>query len=111
MKIFQFALTEVRRFPNALYLAPEPEERFRALIDAVAARFPESPPYEGQYEDVIPHLTVIYLEDGQEIDTTAEALAADADEVLPIVGEVAGVMLLEKIGGEWKKRRLFQLAS
>jgi hypothetical protein len=28
------------------------------LIDAVAERFPESPPYEGAHSTVIPHVTV-----------------------------------------------------
>jgi len=107
---FKFALTEVRRFPETLYLAPEPDEAFRALINAVTERFPESPPYEGQYEDIVPHLTVAYLEDGEEIEAMAEALEAAAD-VLPITGEINSVQLIEKIAGQWSVRRVFQLAG
>jgi 2'-5' RNA ligase len=109
MPAFQFALTEVRRFAETLYLAPEPDANFRALINAVTERFPESPPYEGQYEDVVPHLTVAYLEDGQAIEAMALALEAAAAEVLPIAGEVKEVLLIEKIGGVWHERRGFQL--
>jgi 2'-5' RNA ligase len=109
MPAFQFALTEVRRFPETLYLVPEPDANFRMLINAVSERFPESPPYEGQYEDVVPHLTVAYLEDGQAIEAMAEALEAVAAEALPIAGEVKEVLLMEKIGGVWHERRGFQL--
>lgn len=106
---FKFTLAEVRRFPGALYLAPEPEERFRALIAAVTACFPESLPYEGQFEDVIPHLTVAYLEDAQEIDAMSAALSAASAEVLPITGKVTSVLLIEKVGGKWRERMSFQL--
>jgi 2'-5' RNA ligase len=43
---------------EVLWLAPEPEERFRALTDAVTRAFPEYPPYEGEFGEVVPHLTV-----------------------------------------------------
>ena len=106
---FRFSLTEVRRFPEALYLVPEPEECFSALITAVAERFPESPPYEGQFEDVIPHLTVAYLEDAQEIEAMSDALFTSAAKVLPISAEVNSVQLIEKVDGEWRERHSFPL--
>jgi 2'-5' RNA ligase len=43
---------------DVLWLAPEPDEPFRALTSAVAGAFPAHPPYGGQFEDVVPHLTV-----------------------------------------------------
>jgi 2'-5' RNA ligase len=46
---------------EVLWLAPEPEEPFRALISAVGAAFPQFPPYKGAHEDVMPHLTVGHL--------------------------------------------------
>ena len=56
---FDFALVEVRKFPAGFfYLAPEPAGRFRDLTHALAARYPDFPPYEGQFTDVIPHLTL-----------------------------------------------------
>ena len=109
MAAFTFALTEVRRFPAALYLAPEPEEPFKQLIAAVAARFPESPPYEGKFTEIIPHLTVAYLEDEQEIEVVGAALAAAAAKALPITAEVRNVQLIEKVGNVWRERRSFQL--
>ncbi|MER6514958.1 2'-5' RNA ligase family protein [Nonomuraea sp. NPDC001636] len=46
------------RFPGVLYLAPGPERPFRELTEAVAARWPEAPPYEGRFASIVPHLTV-----------------------------------------------------
>jgi 2'-5' RNA ligase len=43
---------------DVLWLAPEPSGPFRDLTSAVWAEFPEHPPYEGVFDDVVPHLTV-----------------------------------------------------
>lgn len=43
---------------DVLWLAPEPAEMFQALTDAVTRAFPEYPPYEGVFDEVVPHLTV-----------------------------------------------------
>lgn len=43
---------------TVLWLAPTPAEPFRALIRAVERRFPDHPPYGGEYDNPIPHLTV-----------------------------------------------------
>lgn len=46
------------RFPDVLYLAPEPAGPFTALTESIATAWPEAPPYGGAFADVIPHLTV-----------------------------------------------------
>ena len=43
-----------------LYLAPEPDDGFRRLTEAVVQEWPEAPPYGGAYDDNIPHLTVAH---------------------------------------------------
>jgi 2'-5' RNA ligase len=43
---------------DVLWLAPEPDEPFRALTRAVRAAFPHYRPYGGAHEDSVPHLTV-----------------------------------------------------
>lgn len=40
------------------YLAPEPADHFLGLVDDLCAVWPEYEPYEGMFDDVIPHLTV-----------------------------------------------------
>ena len=54
----EFALAHVRRFPNVLYLAPEPAEPFVRLTESVWRAWPDHPPYGGAFEDILPHLTV-----------------------------------------------------
>jgi 2'-5' RNA ligase len=56
--VFPFALDSVGRWPNVVYLAPEPAEPFRRLTLALARAFPDYPPYEGAHAEVTPHLTV-----------------------------------------------------
>jgi 2'-5' RNA ligase len=44
---------------GVVWVEPEPAEPFRRLTAAVHARWPDCPPYEGRFDDVIPHLTVV----------------------------------------------------
>jgi 2'-5' RNA ligase len=55
---FPFVLSSVQRWPNVVYLAPEPAEPFRRLTAALSQAFPDYPPYSGVHENVVPHLTV-----------------------------------------------------
>ena len=55
---FPVTFTSMRRWPNVVYLAPEPAEPFRRLTAALAEAFPDYPPYEGVHPEVVPHLTV-----------------------------------------------------
>jgi 2'-5' RNA ligase len=43
---------------DVLWLAPEPDQPFRALTTALHAAFPQYPPFGGIYPDVVPHLTI-----------------------------------------------------
>jgi hypothetical protein len=56
---FSLALSPCAWFGDAvLYLAPEDPAPLNALTEAVAHAFPEHPPYEVAFEEVVPHLTV-----------------------------------------------------
>jgi len=56
---FGFSLTGISVFPGGTtYLSPEPAAPFRQLTHELMRRFPEYPPYGGEFSDVIPHLTV-----------------------------------------------------
>ena len=48
---FDYRLAETRRFPVALYLAPQPDASFAALTDAIFRAFPDYPPFEGKFHD------------------------------------------------------------
>lgn len=76
---FEFALAEVRRFPlGVLYLAPDPDEPFRRLAARLAAAFPQTPPYGGEFPDSIPHLTLDHALTGASVESLRTEL------VLPV---------------------------
>ncbi|MGI8696417.1 MAG: 2'-5' RNA ligase family protein [Mycobacteriales bacterium] len=43
---------------EVLWVAPEPDSGFRELTGAVWRRFPQFPPYGGEHQGTVPHLTV-----------------------------------------------------
>jgi 2'-5' RNA ligase len=55
---FEVEFARVGRFPNVVWLAPEPAAPFARLTEAIAARWPDHPPYGGAFEEVVHHLTV-----------------------------------------------------
>jgi 2'-5' RNA ligase len=77
---------------DVLWLAPQPDEPFRALTTAVWSAFPDHPPYEGEYDDLQPHLTVAQRGDGG----VAELREIEAVVVprLPITTRVDRVSLI-----------------
>ncbi|WP_406425060.1 2'-5' RNA ligase family protein [Streptomyces sp. NBC_01589] len=95
------------RFPGVLYLAPESDDQFRALTLAVADRWPEAPPYGGQFAEVIPHLTVAH---GQE-PSVLDAVEADLSSRLPVTTRVSSVQLLVFDGILWRERADFALRT
>jgi hypothetical protein len=74
---FDYQLANPARFPRVLYLAPEPADLFRAMTESAFTRFPQHPPYEGVFDDVVPHLTVV--------DCTASAACEDPGAVMDTV--------------------------
>ena len=104
---FEAQLSQSRRFPETLYLAPEPDSQFRALTHAVATRWPEAPPYQGQFADVVPHLTIAHSQDPQVLD----AIEADVGGQLPIPAQIAAVQLIAYDGERWIQVRSFGLAT
>jgi hypothetical protein len=80
-----FSLGTIQRFPNeVLYLAPEPDESFRQLTLSIWNLFPETPPYGGKWPDIIPHLSVAQLANGQQLAAIAADFAMASQRKLPI---------------------------
>src|SRR4029078_6820463 len=46
VRCFDYRLAQMRRFPVALYLAPDPDVSFSALTAAVGRAFLEHPPFQ-----------------------------------------------------------------
>jgi 2'-5' RNA ligase len=93
-------------FPGpVLYLAPEPAEPFRALTRALAAAFPEFPPYEGQFPDIVPHLTVAHG-----AHAPRAAIEAELAPRLPLTTTAERVELwVEGEDDRWRTRARFPL--
>ncbi|MFF3253146.1 2'-5' RNA ligase family protein [Actinacidiphila glaucinigra] len=106
-RAFDLRFGRCGRFPGVLYLAPEPDEQFRALTLAVADRWPEAPPYGGRFAEVVPHLTVV---DGQE-PSVLDALEAELASRLPVATHVSSVQLLVFDGIVWREQADFALRA
>jgi 2'-5' RNA ligase len=104
---FAYRMAETRRFPVALYLAPDPDEGYLALINAVYHAFPEYPPFEGKFPSVVPHITVAHGD---------EALLCEIEVELRIALPAGGVparcselILIENSSGRWEQMQAFPL--
>jgi 2'-5' RNA ligase len=86
------------RFPGVLYLAPEPAGGLRHLTAAIFERWPEAPPYEGQFDDIVPHLTVAAGVD----DAVAARIEADIGSRLPIRAQLTTARLYVLEGNRWR---------
>lgn len=95
---FEVRLAVVRRFPGIVYLAPEPIDPFVRLTTAIAAQFPDYPPYGGTHPEIIPHLTL-----AQSDEARLDALALVAQKSLPFARRVRAIQLLvEDTTGRWR---------
>jgi hypothetical protein len=84
----------VERFPDgATWLHPAPAIPFVEQTAAVWQRWPERAPYEGAFDEVIPHLTI-------------SETPIDVQLELPIVARAREVMLIEEDepSGRWTAR-------
>jgi 2'-5' RNA ligase len=107
---FEVTLSRVEWFgTEVLWLAPTPDEPFRQLTEAVWARFPDVPPYGGEFDDVIPHLTV----GDHAPPTVLQATAADVAARLPITAAIRSVRLIAGTTGlvPWRTVAEFPMAE
>jgi len=97
---FDLAFARTARWPEILYLEPEPAEPFVALTHAIEREWPDQPPYGGAHETIVPHLTVAESADAAVLDR----IAADVEPKLPIAIRVHEASLfVEDHGGQWSE--------
>ena len=105
---FEFRLEQIGRFPESLYLVPEPDEPFISLTDAIVREFPEYPPYGGKFSKIVPHLTVANR--SAEFSSIAEAeLLGIMEDLGPIHAICNVVELYENSTGHWRWVQSFPL--
>jgi len=92
---FAVSFVSLGRFasqPPVLYLTPDPATPFNQMTAAIAARFPDFPPYGGVHHVLIPHLTVAYA------DTSAvlERAEAEISPHLPLTARATDVCVMTR---------------
>ena len=92
---------------DVLWLAPEDPGPFRALTSRLHAAFPQHPPFEGRFPDVVPHLTVGHRHPRPLLEAAEHELRA----ALPVGGRATEVVLLARDTPEdrWAVRAAFPL--
>jgi 2'-5' RNA ligase len=94
---FRVRFERVGRWPAVVFLAPDPAEPLARLTHELAERFPDYPPYGGAFDEVVPHLTVT-----ENAEAPLDAIAREADEVLPFEHAVTSLaVLVETPDGRW----------
>jgi 2'-5' RNA ligase len=97
--VLDVAFRRTARFPDVLYLDPEPADSLRALTAAIAGRWPEAPPYGGAFDDV-PHLTVAHSA-GERV---LNEIEAEMRARLPLGARLAEACLYLFDGERWRLR-------
>lgn len=109
---FDVALRRTGWFDNrVLYLAPEPAEPFRRMTLAVVERFPDHPPYGGEFADIVPHVTIAESGRWRKRRRPMRRAAGALVGMPPIVAHVSDVWLMELSGRapRWRRTATFQL--
>jgi 2'-5' RNA ligase superfamily len=110
---FPYRFDRVNTFGDAtVYLEPLPAEAFVRLTQVAVERWPEYPPYGGEFDEIVPHLSVgDRLAAGQ-----AGPLVREIRALLrshgPITGEASSISLIvEDDRGLWSSVAEFPLGS
>jgi 2'-5' RNA ligase len=107
---FDFQLTHTAWFgEDVLWLGPANPQPFRALTELVFRAFPDFPPFDGQYPDVVPHLTIAHGSDLADMHVAERAV----DQHLPIQGCAQTVTLMTQTrgNGAWSRKTTIPLAQ
>jgi 2'-5' RNA ligase len=97
---FPFRLTSVGWFARkVLWLAPEPAEPFVRLTWSLAEHF-STPPWDDEFDEVVPHLTIGHASDGVELAPVAKALVRR----LPLDCVAKEVWVMVGDGTRWQVR-------
>ena len=88
----EFALARVAVFEGTFaYAAPEPDDELAATMRDLWARYPDTPPYGGEFTEPVPHATIAPL---AEVDL--ETVRARVDSLLPVDCSPEHASLLEE---------------
>ena len=107
---FSAELTRVERFDAHVWLAPEPRDRFTALLTETYARFSELPPYGDAFAEAVPHLTIAEVRPWESVEPLVQQAEHELGAGLPFRFEVDRVALFEELAdGTWRQADSFGL--
>jgi 2'-5' RNA ligase len=96
---FGYSLDQVRWFGDrVLWLAPTPAAPFRDMTMLLASHF-DTPPWQGEFVEVVPHLTVGLA--GYALASTLSEAAADLTARLPLECRAREVDVMCGDGAHW----------
>ena len=101
---FPITFSAIGRFPRdrALYLKIQNNVPLRTLMQAIHGSFPETPPYRGEFPEVIPHLTIATADNDFELDQLEQEVRLKLDAHLPLSVEAQLVIVAqENLNGIW----------
>jgi hypothetical protein len=102
-RAFDVTFAAFGRFPGTLWLAPDPSAPFVAMTETLVAAFPDYAPYDGEFAEITPHLTVAQ---GDDLDAAETAIAP----ALPLASRARSVVLFEQAAEDrWVERAEFDL--
>jgi hypothetical protein len=107
---FAYSLNSTGRFPDTLYLAPDPAQPFVDLVKGLVQYFPAYAPYHGQFHSIVPHLTVAHGE-GLPLRELEAELSAQGLLKAGIPAYCEMLVLIENTSGLWRERDRFALAT
>jgi 2'-5' RNA ligase len=101
---FEVSFAAFGRFPDVLWLAPDPPEPFHEMTAALVACFPDHRPYGGMFSEVVPHLTVAQAD--------LDAAVAELEPRLPVRSRATCAVLLEQEhAARWNVLATFSLGA
>lgn len=107
---FEFSLEHVGRFPDAVYLSPDPASPFVRLTQCLVRAFPDYQPYGGRFDSVVPHLSVA-RGNSNDIAVAEQEISNVIASAGPIVCVCSSVLLIENATGKWRHMHEFSLAD
>jgi 2'-5' RNA ligase len=107
VKAFDFVLDHVDWFGRrVLWVAPQPAAPFLTLTAQLAERF-GTPPWDDEFDEVVPHLTVAHASDGVEL----VPVAAEVTSRLPLLCRADEVWVMVGDGVQWALRHRVKLET
>lgn len=104
---FAFRLAIVGHFPDTLYLSPEPFEPFVALTSLLVRNFPEYAPYRGEFDAIVPHLTIARVDERVQAAIEQKVLVGLPQD--GVTCQCRDLALIENSSGGWCEVDVFEL--